>query len=139
MLILLKIAGAFTMLLGAVHFFMPVLFDFNAAIPFDGPKLKPFRLLFYRYDTQRSDVRGVTWVMNHCVSFVLVSIGVLDVFANQWLDAAVGVWLAGWIAAWWFLRAACQFYLGHRRGDWMVFAWFSLLGLLHVAAACHHR
>ena len=53
------------------------------------------------------------------------------------LDTKLGVLFASWIATWWFLRAACQFYLGRRRGDWIIFTWFSLLSLLHVFAATH--
>jgi hypothetical protein len=73
--------------------------------------------------------------MNHCVSFVIVSIGVLDLYAREWMGTDVGRVVAFWIAGWWFLRAGCQLYLGRRRGDWLVLAWFTALGLLHVAAA----
>lgn len=114
MLVLLFLSGVFTVILGTVHFFMPVLFDFENAIPLEGSALKSFRLLFYQYPLKRSDVRGIAWVMNHAVRSTLVSIG---------------------IALWWFLRVACQFYLGRRRGDYLVCAWFCLPGALHVIAA----
>jgi hypothetical protein len=114
-----------------------VLLDFGNAIPKQGADLKPFRLAFYRYDTKRSDVHGIAWLMNHAVSFVLVSIGVFDLFAFRWLGTATGAALGAWIAAWWILRAACQLYLGRRRGDILTMGWFGSLGVLHVAAAVH--
>jgi hypothetical protein len=134
MILLLFLSGIFTVLLGGVHIFMPVLLDFEHAIPAKGAALKPFRLLFYEYQTTRSDVRGIAWVMNHSVSFTLLSIGLLDLIAYRWRGTELASLLAGWIALWWFLRAACQFYLGRRPGDWMVCAWFCLLGALHAVA-----
>lgn len=131
-LLLLAVAGLFTLVLGGVHFFFPQLLDFAHAIPKEGPALKPFRLGPIRYATKRSDVHGIAWVMNHHASFVLVSIGLLDLLGGTWLVSAAGKWLALWIAVWWFLRAASQLYLGRRRGDWIILAGFSLLGILHL-------
>ncbi len=34
-------SGAFTLALGIVHVFMPILFDFRQAIPAEGEPLKP--------------------------------------------------------------------------------------------------
>lgn len=130
-------AGAFSVLLGTLHFFFPALLDFRGAIPLGGPSLKPFQLPFYRYQTLRSDVYGIAWFMNHCVSFVIVSIGAADLFSASWLKQPFGPLLAAWIAAWWFLRALCQLYLGRRRGDWLVMGFFAALGFLHAAAALH--
>ena len=90
--------GVFTICLGVVHFLFPVLLDFENAIPKQGAELKPFRLAFYRYDTKRSDVHGIAWLMNHAVSFVLVSIGVFDLFAFRWLGTATGAALSAWVA-----------------------------------------
>ena len=134
---LLTLAGVFTLILGTLHFFFPLLFDFENAIPASGPPLKRFPLWFRRggYATQRSDVRGIAWVMNHATSYVLVSIGLLDLFWARWLGQPGGQLLALWLAGWWFIRAASQLYLGRRRGDWLILAWFSLLGLLHLWAA----
>ena len=42
---------------------------------------------------------------------------------------------AGAIAGFWFMRAGTQFYLGRRKGDWLVFALFTPLGVLHVVPA----
>ena len=131
-LFLLAVAGLFTLVLGSVHVFFPQLLDFAHAIPREGPPLKPFRLGPIRYATQRRDVHGIAWVMNHHASFVLVSIGLLDLLGGAWLLSAAGRWLALWIAVWWFLRAASQLYLGRRRGDWLILAGFSGLGILHL-------
>ena len=128
-------AGAFSVALGVVHFFLPVLLDFHRAIPNEGESLKPFRLLFYRYDTKRSDVRGIAWVMNYAVSFTLVSIGIADLFADYWLNTQFRWIIALWISVWWLLRAICQLYLGKRKGDLVVMAWFVLLSIIHLAVA----
>ncbi|MCO6452855.1 MAG: hypothetical protein J5I90_18880 [Caldilineales bacterium] len=128
---LLVLAGLFTLALGAVHFFFPRLLDFAQAIPKTGADIKPFRLGPIRYRTQRSDVHGIAWVMNHAASYVLVSIGLVDIFGGAWLQTG-GRPLALWIAGWWFLRAGSQLYLGRRRGDWLILAGFALLGVLHL-------
>ena len=137
MTVLLLLAGLFTTVLGLVHFVMPKLFDFENAIPRSGTSLKPLKIFFYKYNTTRSDIRGIASVMNHSVSFTWVTIGWLDLLSRHWRGTEAGVWIAGWISLWWFLRASCQFYLGHRRGDWFVFFWFMVLGVLHLTAAAH--
>lgn len=131
----LTVAGVFTVALGSVHFFFPVLLDFAHAIPTKGSALRPFRLGPIRYATQRSDVHGIAWVMNHAASYTLVGIGLLDLFSSQWLGTAHGRLLALWIAGWWLLRAASQLYLGRRRGDWLILVGFAFLGLLHIGAS----
>ena len=118
-----------------VHFFFPVLLDFRNAIPKEGPPLKPFRLWLIRYTTQRSDVHGIAWVMNHASSYVLVTIGLLDLFWATWLRTPPGTWLSLWIAGWWLLRAGSQLYLGRRRGDWLILLGFAALGVIHLLAA----
>lgn len=129
------LAGAFTLILGAAHFFFPVLLDFRAAIPDDGPPLRPFRLGPIRYATRRSDVRGIAWVMNHAASYVLVSIGAFDLCVAQWKGTPAGRWLCAWIAAWWAIRAASQRYLGRRRGDLVVGLLLGSLAAMHAWAA----
>lgn len=128
-------AGIFTLVLGLLHFFFPVLLDFGTAIPKQGHPLKPFRLGPIRYSTQRGDVHGIAWVMNHAASYTLVGIGLTNLIAPDWLMTPAGRPLAIWIAGWWFLRAASQLYLGRRRGDWLILAGFAILGLLHVGVA----
>jgi hypothetical protein len=132
-LLALAICGLFTVTLGTVHFWFPRLLDFERAIPKAGGPLKPFRLGPIKYATQRSDVHGIAWVMNHAASYTLVSIGVVDLLAVSWLDTAAKPILAFWIAGWWFLRAGSQLYLGRRQGDWWILAGFAWLGIVHLA------
>lgn len=128
-------AGGFAVVLGLLHFTFPKRFGFLAALPRDGEPLPPFRLLFYRYDMKRSDLRGIVYVMNHCVSYSILAAGVCDLFASRWLGTFPGALAAVAIAGLWFVRALTQFCLGHRRGDWFVVSWFALLGALHIVAA----
>jgi hypothetical protein len=129
---LLYFSGAFTLILGILHFFFPILFDFRGAIPDKGAPLKPFRLWFIRYATQRSDVYGIAWVMNHAASYTLVTVGLLDLFWTLWLHSSFGALVALWIAGWWFVRAASQLYVGRRWGDWLIVAMFAAFGVLHL-------
>ncbi len=131
-LIALGIAGLFTTVLGAVHFFFPILLGFAQAIPRQGSTLLPFRLGPLRYATLRADVHGIAWIMNHAASYTLVSIGIVDLLAYRWLGTEIGRWLALWIAGWWFLRAGSQLYMGRRRGDWWILAGFAWLGVVHL-------
>lgn len=125
--------GAFTVVLGLVHFAMPRLLDFDGAIPVEGEPLRPLDLLVVTYQTKRSDVRGVAQIMNHAVSYALVSIGVVDLLAARWLSAWFAPYLLAWIAGWWFIRAATQRHMGSRIGDRLVAAGFVLIGLFHLA------
>ena len=129
---LFYITGVFGVILGTLHFFFPLLFDFEHALPKDGPALKPFRLGCIRYNTTRQDVRGIAWVMNHFVSYNLVAYGVLDLVWQTWLPSAFGVTVFLFLAGGWFVRAASQLYLGRRLGDWLILGGFALIGLLHV-------
>ncbi len=132
----LQLAGVFAVVLGFLHFSFPRRFGFLAVIPaHDDTPVPPFRLLFYRYDMKRSDLRGVIHVMNHCVSYTIIVTGIFDLFSSQWVGTFSGAVGAAAVAGLWFMRAGTQFYLGRRRGDWFVFAWFALLGMLHVVAA----
>ena len=133
--ILLYASGAFAIVLGLLHFTFPQRFGFFAALPADGPPLPPYRLLFYRYDMKRSDLRGIIYVMNHCVSYVIVMAGVFDLFVSRWLGTFSGSLAAGTVAGLWFVRAGTQFYLGQRRGDWFVMGLFAFLATLHALAA----
>jgi hypothetical protein len=127
----LAISGLFTLLLGVAHFFFPILLDFDKAIPRQGAPLRPFRLGPIRYGTQRSDVYGIAWVMNHAASYTLVSVGIADLCSWWWIGTGTGRILALWITGWWFIRAASQLYLGRRQGDWWIAAGFAWLGLVH--------
>lgn len=131
----LIISGLFTVALGTAHFFFPILLDFDKAIPRQGVPLRPFKLGPIHYATKRSDVYGIAWVMNHAASYTLVSIGIVDLASWFWFGTTTGRLLAVWIAVWWFLRAASQFYLGQRRGDWWIAAGFAWLGIVHGGVA----
>ena len=131
----LAICGLFTLLLGTAHFFFPILLAFERAIPRQGPALRPFKLGPIHYPTERRDVYGIAWVMNHAASYTLVSIGVVDLCSWLWLGTGMGRILTLWITGWWFLRAASQFYLGRRRGDWWIAGGFAWLGVVHGGVA----
>lgn len=131
----LVVSGVFTITLGSVHFFFPHLLDFKTAIPKTGTPLKPFRLGPIRYTTQRRDVHGVAWVMNHAASYVLVTIGLLEISWWLWLPTPTGRLVSLWIGGWWFIRAASQLYLWRRRGDWLILLGFASLGIWHLMAA----
>lgn len=133
--ILLYLAGAFAIVLGLLHFTFPKRFGFSLALSTDSAPVPPFHLMFYRYEMKRSDLRGLVYVMNHCVSYVIFAVGLYDLLAATWVGTFPGALAAGVIAGFWFMRAGTQFYLGRRRGDWFVVAWFGFLGGLHVAAA----
>jgi hypothetical protein len=129
---LLYVTGAFTFALGTLHFFFPRLFDFRGAISLEGAPLKPFPLLVTRYQTSRQDISGLVWVMNHAASFALVTVGLADLAWPLWARSSFRLYIALWIALWWVLRGASQFYLGRRWGDWAVFIVFSGFALLHL-------
>lgn len=129
---LLSITGVFAVILGLLHFTFPILFDFEHALPKDGPPLKPFRLGPIRYATKRSDVRGIAWLMNHFVSYNLVVYGLVDLAWGAWFDSPFRVWVCLWMAIGWFIRAGCQLYMGRRLGDWLILIGFALIGAAHV-------
>jgi hypothetical protein len=135
---LLYVTGVFAVILGGLHFFFPMLFDYDGAIPLDDPSLrplKPFKLGAIRYNTRRRDVRGIAWVMNHFVSYNLVAYGVIDLLWQAWLPTQFGAIVCLWMAGGWFVRAAAQLYLGRRVGDWLILCGFALVGVAHVAVA----
>jgi hypothetical protein len=138
-LLLLGLVGACTTILGVLHFSLPALLDYRTTILGPARERKPprpFRLWPTRYVATLRDRLAVVWVMNHAASYVLVSIGLVDLFAGRWLlHDPVGRLLALWIAGWWLLRAANQRYFGRRAGDWAILAGFAALGALHLWVA----
>jgi hypothetical protein len=127
--------GLFTVALGTLHFFFPYLLDFRHAIPLDGPALTTIRWGPVRFTPARGDVRGIAWVMNHAVSYTLVSIGLVDLFGAAWLASTAGRVMACWIAGWWFIRALAELHLGRRLGDWIVVLAFGGFGVVHLLLA----
>lgn len=129
---LLYVCGAFAVILGALHFFFPLLFDFRGAIPREGDALKPFPLLITKYNTTRKDIYGLVWIMNNAASFAILTIGLLDLFWMTWFFTSYRALIAIWIALFYFVRAASQMAMGKRRGDWLILAAFAALGAFHL-------
>ncbi len=137
---LLDLAGIFTIVLGLLHFFLPLMLDFRSVVldrPREWKPARAFRLWPSRYIVTLSDRLGVVWVMNHAASYTLVAIGLVDLLAGRWLttDPGAGRILALWIGGWWLVRAVTQLTFGKRLGDWIILAYFGLLGALHLVAA----
>jgi hypothetical protein len=129
--------GAFAIGLGVVHLAVPVIFRFPEAIGTDAgrPSLGAIRLPLVPYRLRRSDLRGITWVMSNAASYVLVTIGIIDLaWVAGWrgVSPAIG---GLWIAGWWGIRAGGQLAIGCRRLDRAVVAWFGGLAALHVVIA----
>lgn len=140
LVLLLILAGAFTLALGLAHFFLPLLLDFRSVVldrPADWKPAHAFRLWPSRYVVTLSDRLGVVWVMNHAASYALVGIGLTDLLAGRWLttDLGAGRILALWIGGWWIVRAVTQLTFGRRLGDWVILVYFGLLAALHIVAA----
>jgi hypothetical protein len=134
---LLLAAGVFTVVLGTLHFFLPAALDYRALFqdrPADAKPPRRFRIPRTRYVVTIRDRYGIVWIMNHAASYALVSIGLVDLIGAAWLQTD-GRLLALWIAGWWFVRAASQFAMGRRVGDWIILVFFAALGLLHLVVA----
>jgi hypothetical protein len=131
----LVVSGVFSVGLGLIHVMIPRLLDIPAAVGGDGPARVPLRRLGVAgraYQVRRQDVIGISWVMSNAASYVLVSIGALDL---GWATGSASPirWLAAWIAGWWAIRAASQFAVGRRASDLAFVGWFAALSLLHLA------
>ncbi len=137
---LLVLAGIFTLILGLLHFFFPLMLDFRSVVLDRPPDWKPARALRLwpsRYIVTLSDRLGVIWVMNNAASYTLVAIGLVDLLAGRWLttDPGAGRILALWIGGLWLVRAVTQLTFGRRLGDWILLVYFCLLAALHLVAA----
>jgi hypothetical protein len=135
----IAVAGIFTLGLGIVHLWIPRIFRFDEAIGSDTdatlPPLGTVAAGPWRYPRRRADARGLAWVMSDAASYVLVSIGLLDLaWVGGWtvVPLAIGAW---WIAGWWAIRAGSQLVIGRRRIDWLFAGWFAALAVVHVALA----
>lgn len=132
------VAGAFSLALGIAHLWVPRIFALDRAIGTDGPSLPELGVLGlgpWTYRRRRSDAIGLAWVMSNAASYVLVTIGVLDLAwaaGHQAVPIGIG---ASWIAGWWALRAGGQVVVGRRPGDVAVAALFVALAIVHVALA----
>jgi hypothetical protein len=134
----LIIAGLFSVILGVVHLAIPRLLDMAAAVGIDGADAPPLHRLAiggHGYQVRRRDVLGIAWVMSNAASYVLVSIGLLDLaWASGWraLPLVGGAW---WITGWWAIRAGSQLTLGRRRSDLAFAGWFAVLAAIHGSVA----
>jgi hypothetical protein len=134
-------AGLFSVALGVVHLWIPRIFAFERAIGRDDTitpgtaALGSIQFGRLAYVRSRSDAIGLTWVMSNAASYVLITIGIIDLawaFGDRTIPSAVG---AVWIAGWWGLRAAGQFGLGRRIGDVLIAVGFAALATLHLVVA----
>jgi hypothetical protein len=131
-------AGVFSLVLGVVHLWVPRVFALDRAIGTDGPSVTELGSLgrgAWAYRRRRSDAIGIAWVMSNAASYVLLSVGLLDL---AWAvgQRAVPIGIGGlWIAGWWALRAGGQFTVGRRPGDVAIAVLFAVLALLHHALA----
>jgi hypothetical protein len=129
--------GLFSLVLGLVHLWIPEIVRYRLAIGEDGSRspLGPIGRGPLRYQLRRRDLIGITWVMSNAASYVLISIGVLELGWALGREADASRPLAAWIAGWWAVRAVSQHALGWRRMDLVVAAGFWLLCALHLATA----
>ena len=88
------IVGVLAIGLGILHFFFPLLFDFDGAVLGENRPIRPFKLGFVHYKTTRRDVRGILWLMNHWASFWIVSAGLCDLLWREWATLPFGRWVA---------------------------------------------
>jgi len=132
--ILLILCGIFAIVLGLTHIVYPQLFHYKSLI-FTASNLhrqiEPFKLWPIVYPLDLKNLYGIIWTMNFHVSFVLISIGFVEIFYPQWLLSQAR-YLIIWFAAWWFLRATCQLLLGRKWYDWGILVGFAVLGAIHV-------
>lgn len=132
------IAGVFSLGLGLIHLVIPRLLDFPGAIGEDGPGVNPLRsrvLGPWTYQLRRRDVLGIAWVMSNAASYVLLSVGAVDL---AWTAGWRGLPIAGgalWIAGWWAIRSASQLVVGRRALDLAFVGWFAALAALHLGLA----
>lgn len=134
----LQLTGVFAVGLGIVHVVIPLIMDFDHAIPTSQTlptSLHAIGIGALRYEIRRSDVRGVAWVMSNAASYVLVTLGVADLAAPVWIGTDAGRLLTVWAVGWWAIRAAGQLIVGRRGGDVLIAGWFGGLALINVAAA----
>ena len=133
---ILAVAGVFAILLGVWHLGVPRWFDFPGAIGGEsGAALRPMRLGPWSRATARREVLGLSWVMSNAASYVLVSVGIVDLVAATWLGSPAAPLIGGWIGGWWAVRAISQLAVGRRRLDVAVGLWFGGLALVHLVAA----
>jgi len=130
--VLFHLIGGFTVLLGIAHFFLPAIVSLRTVVVDSGT---PLRIPGIRYIPSRRDLHGLVLVMNHAVSYALVTIGFLDITLPSGLDTALGRGVAVWIGVWWLIRAVAQLHIGRRPFDGFVIVAFGSFAVFHLWAA----
>lgn len=132
------VAGIFSLALGVVHVWVPRIFAFDRAIGVDNgglPSIGEVRLGTLAYQRRRADLVGLSWVMSNAASYVLATIGIIDLawaLGDRTVPLPIG---ATWIAGWWALRAVGQFALGRRSRDvWLAVVFLAPAGWHAVLA-----
>ena len=79
--------GLFSLGIGTVHLWVPTLFRYPLAIGSDddGPELGQIGFGSARYQIRRRDLVGLAWVMSNAASYVLLTVGLVDL-----------AWSTGW-------------------------------------------
>jgi hypothetical protein len=136
-------AGLFSLALGLVHLRIPAILRYADVIGSDseGPPVGQLCIgrFRFRYVLRRGDMVGMAWVMSNAASYVLLTIGLVDIL---WSTGWRGVPIASgalWVSGWWAIRAGGQIVVGRRLGDLAIVAWFACLALLHLVVALDGR
>jgi hypothetical protein len=130
-------AGVFSLVLGVVHLRIPAILRYEEAIGADRQRtaIGVVRIWPLRYDLRPRDLVGVAWVMSNAASYVLLTIGLVDIlWSTGWRGVPIAIG-ASWISGWWGIRAAGQLVVGRRSGDVAVAGWFAALALVHLIIA----
>jgi hypothetical protein len=131
-------SGIFAVALGIAHLWVPRIFAIDRAIGLDAVGVEGLGDIGagrWRYARRRADAIGLAWVMSNAASYILLTVGVIDL---SWAagDRSVPISIgAGWIAGWWLLRAGGQFVVGRRRGDVAIAGLFAGLASVHLIVA----
>lgn len=127
---LIILSGIFTFALGAIHVFLPIILKYKKVMFNSIYEPSKLNFMFSDYKLKISDLYGIIWVMNNHASFVLLSIGALDIFLVDWL-LGDGEWVCLWISTWWILRVINQLFIGYRIGDICIMIFFFVLAVIH--------
>jgi hypothetical protein len=134
---MLLAAGVFTVGLGLWHLRIPAIVRYRDALGDDGPGVAPLGTISLgrlRYALRRRDLLGIAWVMSNAASFVLISVGLIDLRLALGEPESLVRPIALWIAGWWAIRAVSQHAIGRRPIDLALAAWFWLLAGVHLTA-----
>lgn len=128
-------SGVFSITLGVWHLGVPRWFAFRRALASPDTDLGVAMVGPLRYERRVADVMGLSWVMSNAASYVLITIGAVDltwVFDPGTPSSGLA---AMWIAGWWMIRGGGQLLVGRRVIDGVLMAAFTGLAVIHVAVA----